>query len=101
MNENLMLTVVEMVVSLIVEGVILGLIFQGIANKSEEKMQQNLKTEMSVIEQQNKFDFEQLQTEIRNAKADIINEIKEATKEPKQSTPMQPPPVNQGGIPNA
>lgn len=97
--ENLTLTIIEMVISLIVEGVILGLIFQQITNKSEEKMQQNLKTEMSVIEQQNKFDFEQLQTEIRNAKADIINEIKEG-KMP-QTTPPQPAQPQQGGIPNA
>jgi hypothetical protein len=76
--ENLFLTLAQLVISLIVEGVILGLIFQGIANKSDDKMQQNLKAELSKIEQQNKFDFEQLQNEIRNAKADIISEVKEA-----------------------
>ncbi len=76
--ENLTLTIIELVISLVVEGVILGLIFQGITNKSEDKMQQNLKAEMNTIEQQNKFQFEQLQNEIRNAKADIISEVKEA-----------------------
>lgn len=75
--ENLFLTLGELIISLIVEGVILGLIFQGISNKAVEKQQENLKAEMNTIEQQNKFDFEQLQAEIRNSKADIINEIKE------------------------
>lgn len=83
--ENLFLTVGELVISLIVEGVILGLIFQGISNKGTEKMQQHLKAEMNTIEQQNKFDFEQLQTEIRNAKADVIAEIKEAKGAPKDA----------------
>jgi uncharacterized membrane-anchored protein YhcB (DUF1043 family) len=76
--ENLTLTIIELVISLVVEGVILGLIFQQITNKSEAKMQSNLKQEMNTIEQQNKFAFEQLQNEIRNAKADIISEVKEA-----------------------
>lgn len=76
--ENLTLTIIELVISLVVEGVILGLIFQQITNKSEAKMQSNLKQEMNTIEQQNKFAFEQLQNEIRNAKADIVSEVKEA-----------------------
>jgi hypothetical protein len=35
---------------------------------------------MQKIEDQNKFDFEQLQNEIRLAKSEIISEIKEVIK---------------------
>jgi hypothetical protein len=34
---------------------------------------------MQNLEKQNKFDFEQLQKEIRDSKTDIINQIKEST----------------------
>jgi uncharacterized membrane-anchored protein YhcB (DUF1043 family) len=87
--ENLTLTIIELVISLVVEGVILGLIFQGITNKSEDKMQSNLKQEMNTIEQQTKFQFEQLQNEIRNAKADIISEVKEAGSKGAQKNDQQ------------
>lgn len=78
MNQNLVLTIVELVISLIIEGVILAMVFQWISNKSNEQQQQHLQHEMENLEKQNKFDFEQLQTEIRNAKTDIISQIKES-----------------------
>ena len=78
MNENIVLTIVEFVASLIVEGIILSMIFNWISNKETEKQQQKLKKEMTNIEEQNKFIFEQLQTEIRDSKLDLINQIKES-----------------------
>lgn len=71
------LTVIEMAISLIIEGVILTMIFNWISDKAIEKQQENLQNEMQNLEKQNKFDFEQLQTEIRAASAQCINEIKE------------------------
>ena len=79
MNNNIMLTVIELTVSLIIEGVILTMIFNWVSNKATAKQQENLQNEMQNLEKQNKFDFEQLQTEIRQATQDIISEIKERT----------------------
>ena len=78
MNQNIMLTVIELVASLIVEGIIISMIFNWIANKETEKQQNNLKAEMNNIETQNKLIFEQLQQEIREAKKDLISQTKES-----------------------
>lgn len=80
MNENIVLTLIEMLVSLIVEGIILTMIFNWISNKSGEKQQQNLKNEMNNMEKQNKFEYEHLQFQIENAKHEIISQIKESAK---------------------
>jgi hypothetical protein len=79
MDQNIILTIVEFGASLIIEGIILSMIFNWISNKSTEKTQENLQREITNIEKQNKFDFVQLQNEIRDAKNDIISEIKERT----------------------
>lgn len=78
MNQNIILTIIEFGASLIVEGIILSMVFNWIANKETEKQQQNLQKEMTNIEIQNKFIYDQLQEEIRNAKADLISQIKES-----------------------
>lgn len=80
MNQNIILTIIEFGASLIVEGIILSMIFNWIANKETQKHQQNLKDEMNNIETQNKLIYEQLQGEIRTAKTEIISQIKESTK---------------------
>jgi uncharacterized membrane-anchored protein YhcB (DUF1043 family) len=69
---------VELGISFIVEGIILSMIFNWIANKETEKQQNNLQKEMNNIEIQNKFNYEQLQKEIRDCKTDIISQIKES-----------------------
>lgn len=84
MNQTILLTVIEFIASLIIEGVILSMVFNWIATKSQEKQEQNLKMEMNNIETQNKFEFEQLQSEIRAARIDIINQIKESAKDANQ-----------------
>ncbi len=84
MNQTILLTVIEFIASLIIEGVILSMVFNWIATKSQEKQEQNLKGEMINIEEQNKFEFEQLQSEIRAARIDIINQIKESAKDANQ-----------------
>jgi hypothetical protein len=70
-------SLIEIFISLIVETIILGGLFTWISNKTNSQMQQKLNDELKVIENQNKFDFEQLQGEIRQAKSDIISQIKE------------------------
>jgi hypothetical protein len=80
MNQNIILTIIEFGASLIVEGIILSMIFNWIANKETTKQEQNLQREMTNIEIQNKFIYEQLQKEIRDAKHDLISQIKESSK---------------------
>jgi hypothetical protein len=81
MDDNVMLTVIELMVSIIIEGVILSMVFAYIANISSEKQNTHLKNEMSNIETQNKFIFEQICKNIENAKTEIISQIKESSYE--------------------
>jgi uncharacterized membrane-anchored protein YhcB (DUF1043 family) len=78
MSENIILTIIEFGASILVEGIILSMLFSWIENRSVEKQQQHLTDELNNIEIQNKFEFEQTQTEIRTAKLDILNQIKES-----------------------
>jgi hypothetical protein len=78
MKENIILTIIEFIASLIVEGIILSMVFNFISTKETDKQQKSLQKEMSNIEIQNKFIYEQLQTEIREAKNDVISQIKES-----------------------
>jgi uncharacterized membrane-anchored protein YhcB (DUF1043 family) len=77
MDSNIFLSILEFISSLLMEGVILGLVFQLISNRSTKQTAQSLQKEMDNIEKQNKFIFEQLEQEIRETKSDIINQIKE------------------------
>ena len=78
MNPNIVLTIIELGTSLIIEGIILSMIFNWIANKETQKQEQSLRAEMSNIETQNKLIYEQLQQEIRQAKTELISQIKES-----------------------
>jgi hypothetical protein len=80
MSENIILTVIELGASLIIEGIILSMIFNWIANKETQKQEQSLRAEMNNIETQNKLIFEQLQQEIRQSKTELISQIKESAK---------------------
>lgn len=80
MNENILLTIVELAASILVEGILLSWIFSHLSSKSQSKMETKLRDEMSTMEKQTKFDYEQLQQEIKSAKSDIIAEIKESSK---------------------
>jgi uncharacterized membrane-anchored protein YhcB (DUF1043 family) len=77
MDQNVLLTIVEFIASLVIEGIILGLVFQLITNRSDDKMQQNLQIELNNIEKQNKFEYEQLKEEIYHAKIDVVSQLKE------------------------
>ena len=80
MNEQIYLSIIEIGISLIIEGIILSMIFNWISNKETEKQQKNLQNEMNNIETQNKLIYEQLQQEIRMAKTELISQIKESSK---------------------
>ena len=77
MSETVVITIIEFVASLILEGIILGFIFQLIANREQEQQQANLKQEMNNIEIQNRANQEMLLKEIYQAKTEVISQIKE------------------------
>jgi hypothetical protein len=81
MNEQIYLTVIEMFVGIVIEGVLLSMVFAYISNRTSEKQSQNLQKEMANIETQNKFIYDQLDSAIYNAKNEIINQIKESNYE--------------------
>ena len=78
MNQNILLTINELFIGLVIEGVILSMIFNFISNKASEKQNQVLQKEMNNIETQNKFAYEQIMKSVANAKTEIIAEIKES-----------------------
>ena len=78
MSENIILTIIELFISLIIEGIILSMVFNWIANNQNNKQQQNLQKEMNNIETQNKFIYEQLKKDLTDAKSEIISQIKES-----------------------
>jgi adenine-specific DNA methylase len=78
MNQNIILTVIELFLSLIIEGIILSMIFNWIANNQNDKQQKNLQKEMNNIEIQNKFIYTQLQNEIHETRRQILSQIKES-----------------------
>jgi type II secretory pathway pseudopilin PulG len=80
MNQNVMLTLLELGVSLVIEGLILSMVFNWISNRSQQKQQDFIIQEMNNIEKQNKYIFEQLQNELRTTKTDLINQVKESQK---------------------
>jgi uncharacterized membrane-anchored protein YhcB (DUF1043 family) len=80
MTRDIIFSLVEIGIGIIFESIILGLIFQQLSNRAVTDTKNALQTEMQKIEEQNKFDFEQLQNEIRLAKTEMINEIKEVMK---------------------
>lgn len=83
MNEQLYIAVIEMFIGIIIEGVLLSMVFAFIANKTSEKQNESLIREMSNIEIQNKFIYEQTLKAVENAKTEIISQIKESAYEKK------------------
>ena len=80
MTTDIIFSLVEIGIGIIFESVILGLVFQQLSNRSVTDMKNALQKEMQKIEDQNKFDFQQLQSEIKEAKTEIISELKEVLK---------------------
>jgi hypothetical protein len=78
MIKDIVFSLVEIGISILFETVILGLIFQQLSNRAVKDNENILRAEMKVIEEQNKFDFQQLQEQLRESKREIISEIKES-----------------------
>lgn len=78
MNQNIILSIIEIVAGLIIEGIILSLIFYFISNKNSSQQQEFIATELNNIEKQNKNNYEQLEASMIIMKTDIINQIKES-----------------------
>jgi Tfp pilus assembly protein PilW len=75
MNNQIMLSIIEVFISLVIESTILAGVFSYLANKANEKQETQLKEEMHRIEEQNKLIFEQLQQQIKEAEARIMHAI--------------------------
>ena len=78
MSNDILLTIIQIVFSLVFEGIILSMVFAFIANQTSEKQNNALKTEMANIEVQNKFIYEQLAHDMKEIKREIISQIKES-----------------------
>lgn len=78
MNQAIVISVIELFVGIVVEGIILSMIFGYITNQSSEKQYKHLKEEMNNIEVQNKFIYEQLLKSVEKSKTEIISQIKES-----------------------
>jgi type II secretory pathway pseudopilin PulG len=73
------LTLIEIVIGIIVEGVILAMIFNWIAENQQEKQQKNLTQEMQNLEKQIKDDFVAMMNVIQINKSELISQIKESS----------------------
>jgi hypothetical protein len=80
MNQDIILTIIEFAASLVLEGVILGIIFQMISNKASTKDRQHLQNEMNTIERQNRHNIDLIMDELREVKSELISQIKESKK---------------------
>ena len=78
MSEQIYISIIEIFIGIVIEGVLLSMIFAFIANQTSEKQNGILKGEMSNIEAQNKFIYDQIMNKLENAKTETISQIKEA-----------------------
>ena len=78
MSEQIYISIIEIFIGIIIEGVLLSMIFAFISNATSEKQNGILKGEMSNIEAHNKFIYDQIMNKLENAKTETISQIKEA-----------------------
>ena len=78
MSEQIYISIIEIFIGIVIEGVLLSMIFAFISNQTSEKQNGILKGEMANIEAQNKFIYDQITNKLENAKTEIISQIKEA-----------------------
>jgi len=77
-SEQIYISIIEIFIGIVIEGVLLSMIFAFIANQTSEKQNGILKGEMANIEAQNKFIYDQIMNKLENAKTETISQIKEA-----------------------
>lgn len=77
MNNDILMRIIELFAGILLEGIILGFIFQMISNKSQETQQKELQKEMYRIESQNRHNTQMLLDELKEAKDSVIHEVNE------------------------
>jgi uncharacterized membrane-anchored protein YhcB (DUF1043 family) len=75
------LTLIEITIGIIVEGVILAMIFNWIAQNQQDKQQKNLQQEMQNLEKQIKDDYLAMMDAVYQSKTELISQIKESNKD--------------------
>jgi|tagenome__1003787_1003787.scaffolds.fasta_scaffold19651734_2 hypothetical protein len=78
MSEQIYISIIEIFIGIVIEGILLSMIFAFISNQTSEKQSRNLEAEMGKIEMQNKFIYDQIMNKLEKAKTEIISQIKEA-----------------------
>ena len=78
MSEQIYISIIEIFIGIVIEGVLLSMVFAFISNQTSEKQSRNLEAEMAKIEMQNKFIYDQIMNKLENVKTEIISQIKEA-----------------------
>lgn len=78
MMKDITFSLIEIFISLIVETIILGGIFTWVSNKTSQRNEQALKSEMSTIESQNKLIYQEIKRAVMESRNDIISQIKES-----------------------
>lgn len=77
MNNDILMRIIELFTGILLEGIILGFIFQMISSKAQETQQKELQNEMYKIESQNRHNTELILTELKEVKHDVIHEVNE------------------------
>lgn len=76
--KDIMFSLIEIFISLIVETIILGGVFTFISNKNQQQAEQKLETEIKKIESQNKLIYQELTRQNKDNRDDILSQIKES-----------------------
>ena len=77
MDNDILTRIIELFTGILLEGIILGFIFQMISNKSQETQRKELQTEMYRIETQNRHNTELIMEELKEVKHAVIHEVNE------------------------
>jgi hypothetical protein len=76
MNE-IAFSLIEIFISLVVETIILGGMFNWLSSKTVERAERKLKTELKIIENQNTLIYQEFVRNLYSCRDDILAEIKE------------------------
>lgn len=78
MSEQIYISIIEIFIGIVIEGILLSMVFAYLSNQTSEKQSKALKDEMGNIETQNKFIYDQFMNSLENAKTEVISQIKES-----------------------
>jgi Tfp pilus assembly protein PilV len=77
--KDVMFSLIEIFISLIVETIILGGVFTFISNKNQQQAEQKLESEIKKIESQNKLIYQEITRQNKDNRDDILSQIKESS----------------------